>query len=171
MKSILKRLQHNLPLFIGVVAVIAGGIGFFGIQALTGKTSDSKITAVAKSTCEVAACVDLMDGTTGLETLTVTTGSFVQFNSKDGKKYNLGIAQEKGSLKFDHADGEASHSHTEGDGHPDISGFNSGDFSGDEAWRVQFKEDGTFIFKDAYNQEISILVVVYTPGKDYTKIQ
>lgn len=153
MKKILKQLQHNLPLFIGVVAVIAGGIGFFGVQALTGPKSS---VSPVKTSCDVT-CVDLYSDKASPDTLTITVGSTVQFNSKDSKPHALYIGKT-----------EDGHAHS---AHAGDENFSSGVFEGDEAWRVQFKDQGSYIFKDEKNPKVEILVVVYTPGKDYTKIQ
>ncbi|PLS81799.1 hypothetical protein CYG49_01500 [Candidatus Saccharibacteria bacterium] len=81
-------------------------------------------------------------------TIAVPVGSFVQFNSADGKSHSLSLGG-----------GGEEHSHT-GD-------FSSGTFGADEAWRVQFKDEGTFKFHDHLNPKINVLIIVYTPGKDY----
>lgn len=100
------------------------------------------------SSCEAANCVSLNKEAASPETLTVKTDDFVQFNSTDGKKHNISLV----------------HS---GAQHDDESHYDSGDFAGDEAWKVQFKKDGAYSFQDKYNEKINVSVVVYTPGKDY----
>ena len=93
-------------------------------------------------------CIDLRKDDSSPTTVTVIKDSYVQFNSADGKTHNLSLGE-----------GGAEHDHK--------GIFRSGNFGADEAWRVQFDDEGTFIFHDHLNPKISILVVVYTPGKDY----
>ncbi len=57
---------------------------------------------------------------------------------------------------------DGSHKHT--------GTYISGDFKADEAWKVQFKEAGTFDFHDHYRPELHVTVVVYKSGGDH-KIQ
>ena len=103
---------------------------------------------VASSSCPVDACVNLLSGSAEPETVIVTKGQYVQFKSADGEKHNIELA----------------HS---GAQHKDPSRYESGDFQKDEAWKVQFKEDGTYTFRDKYNEAINVSVVTYTPGEDY----
>lgn len=168
MKKNRQKLVFDRPVgFIVIVALIAGTIGFVGMNKLASSKKSSRVVA-----CDAKECVNLRDGLAVPDTINVPVGSFVQFNSADGKKYNLAIKNEKGSLAYDHGGG--ADNHEEGDIHAeeshhdaDSSAFKSGDFKDDEAWRVQFKEKGTYIFTDAYNPKISILVVVYQPGGTY----
>lgn len=144
MKGQLRKFLAQPALFFGTIAVIAGLIGFAGITALnSGKETDSTNCA--------GICVALGPKVASPDTVTVAKGDFVQFNSADGKTHSLSLGK-----------GGEEHSHN--------GKFNSGDFKGDEAWRVQFNEDGSFFFHDHYNPKVNVLVVVYTPGKDY-KIQ
>lgn len=98
--------------------------------------------------CEVAACISLKENAADPNIVSVANGSFVQFNSSDGKKHNISLA----------------HS---GAQHDDPQRYESGDFGADEAWKVQFKKDGAYSFRDKYNDNITVSVVVSTPGKDY----
>ncbi len=122
-----------------VTAVVSFGVGF----ALSGNKPD-------QTDCK-GTCVALYENKAHPDTLAVKTGSFVQFNSNDGKTHSLSLGK-----------GGEAHSHT--------GTFSSGDFESNEAWRVQFKKEGTYAFHDHYNPKINVLIVVYTPGKDY-KIQ
>ncbi len=45
--------------------------------------------------------------------------------------------------------------------------FESGDFGANEAWKVQFKDEGTFQFHDHLNPKISVLMVAYIKDKQY----
>jgi plastocyanin len=92
-------------------------------------------------------CVELRPGGMMPDELAVKAGSFVQFNSADGKKHNL--AEGDGSDSGHHNN----HDHT--------GRFASGDFAADEAWRVQFKQRGTYKLHDHYNPNLRILIVVY----------
>lgn len=90
-----------------------------------------------------AVCVYLEDKAEP-DTLTVKVGEYVQFNSNDGKKHSLSLG--KG-----------------GEVHEHNGPFSSGEFKADEAWRVQFKEPGTYYFHDHFDPAINILLVVYDP--------
>lgn len=140
----LQKLLRKPKLFIPVVFVIVGLIGFgtaFGISRMDD-------TASASSCGDQANCINLYGKTADPDTIAVTAGSYIQFNSSDGGKHNIALA---------HA---AVH-------HEDSSEYESGEFGGDEAWRVQFKKDGAYTFRDKYHPEVKINVIVYTEGKDY----
>lgn len=131
-------------LAVAFVAIAAGG---FGIAY----NLSNKNTAIAAAAECAGTCVYLREGKADPATVAVPAGSFVQFNSADGTTHNM--SQGKGG---------AAHEHN--------GSFSSGPFKADEAWRVQFKKEGTYHFHDHYNPNINVMVVVYTPGKDY-KIQ
>lgn len=116
----------------------------FGVVYGLSKDSNRSIQTQCDGTC-VALYADKADP----EVLTVTKDSFVQFNSADGQKYNLTTGGDNGVH------------------HDRFDQYNSGDFKAGEAWRVQFKQDGAYSFKDIYHPKIKLNVVVYTPGKDY----
>lgn len=79
------------------------------------------------------------------DTVTIQAGDTVQFNSGDGKKHDMAMGK-----------GGADHEHT--------GAFHSGEFGADEAWRVQFKQAGTYYMHDHENPDINVLIVVYTPS-------
>ncbi len=133
---------------VGLILFIAA-ISFAAVFSFAQKKNSSR--SLNKADCPVSECVSLYSQSASPDTITVTVGSFVQFNSSDGKKHNISLA----------------HSVVQ---HEDASEYESGDFEADEAWKVQFKKDGAFTFRDKYNDRISVNVIVYTPGKDY-KIQ
>ncbi len=128
----------GLVMFVG-----AASFGVFYSLANNRKPAPKK--------CLVEACVSLYTQSADPTVITVTSGSYVQFNSADGKKHNIALA----------------HSGTQ---HDDASEYESGDFGAGEAFKVQFKKDGAYTFRDKFNDAISVNVVVYTAGKDY-KIQ
>lgn len=144
--------------FLGV-AILAFGI-VYGLLRLQGqgyrgrygtKTSKASQATSFTTNCPATACIKLLGKTADPDTITVTTGSYVQFNSADGGKHNMAL--EHSSIQ-----------------HDDSSEYESGDFKKDEAWKVQIKQDGAYTFRDKYNPGLKISIVAYTKGKDY-KIQ
>jgi plastocyanin len=104
-------------------------------------------STVSSSSCE-GTCVALTKDGASPNSIAIVKGSTVQFNSADGKTHSLSLGK-----------GGEEHSHT--------GKFSSGDFKADEGWRVQFNDEGSFYFHDHFNPKINVLVVVYTPGKEY----
>lgn len=137
-----KKKQHNQTGLIVAIAIVVGLVSFGMSYALTNKKAESR------KDCN-GTCVGLYKNKAIPDTIAVVRGTFVQFNSKDGKTHDLSLGK-----------GGEHHEHT--------GTFQSGDFNANEAWRVQFKDDGSYYFHDHLNPAINILVVVYTPGKDYT---
>lgn len=117
----------------------------FGLVYGISRSTDNR--TVHRAACEDT-CVALTEDGASPNAIAVATGSYVQFNSADGKSHNLSIG--KG-----------------GDEHEHTGKFYSGEFQADEGWRVQFNEEGSFTFHDHFNPQINIVVVVYTPGKEY----
>lgn len=151
--QILKKLTSNTLVLALGVTVIAAVIGFVGVKSLTG----SKALVSGKSCSGL--CVNITKDGMDPDTLTVKVGEYVQFNSADGQQHNIGLGAGKEAKSADQEhEAHESHEH-KGD-------FVSGDFSADEAWRVQFKKAGTYKFHDHYNPNLNILVVVYQPGAD-----
>lgn len=142
MKSIKPR---NQSLILALILTVAVLIGFGAMYGLAAKNTPNRRQAVCK---DKDICVSLLADKASPETLTISVGSYVQFNSADGKSHNLSVG--KGGEDHDHG-----------------GKFSSGEFKADEGWRVQFNEEGTYFFHDHLNPKINILVVVYTPGKDY----
>ncbi len=126
----------------GIVAVVS----FLG-ASFAGTLSGTK-TQIQQSRCDASACISLSKQSSQPGVITVTSGSYVKFNSGDGQKHNVALI----------------HS---GIQHEDENRYESGDFGADEAWKVQFKKDGTYTFEDKYNENAEISVIVYTPGKKY----
>lgn len=142
MKSFKKADKNQNQLFV-VVFIIALIVGF----ALVYSISSDKKGTYSKSSC-TDTCVALLENKASPDTITVKVGDYVQFNSADGKSHKLSLGK-----------GGEEHSHS--------GKFNSSEFKSDEAWRVQFKEEGTFYLHDHLNPKINVLVVVYTEGKEY----
>lgn len=122
-------------------------VGFGLVYGLSDRSTT--ITNRANS-CE-GTCIALKKEGASPATVAVPVGGFVQFNSADGASHSLSIGS-----------GGHDHNHT--------GKFSSGTFKADEAWRVQFKDEGTFKFHDHLNPKINVLIIVYTPGKEY-KVQ
>lgn len=81
------------------------------------------------------------------DALTVKTGEYVQFNSKDGKSHQ--IASGSGSAY--------GNSHV----HQSQGGIDSETFGPRDGYKVQFKKAGTYEFHDNLNPKIFITVVAY----------
>lgn len=138
---------------IATVAVIAGVGGFLVML----NVASSKKNSTASTLCEATACVNLLQQGADPLSISVPIGSFVQFNSSDGSKYSLGLG----------ANHSVTNSGAQHDMHAASGAFSSGDFGEGEAWRVQFKDRGTYLFTDKYNEKVTVLVVAYEPGGDY----
>ena len=142
----LSRLLAKPAVLIGVVFLLVGLIGFSSVYIVS---SSSDVPARTQTICAKGdTCIALLGPTASPDIVTVKTGEYVQFNSADGERHNLSLAN------------DAEHSEN-------VGTYESGDFEGDEAWRVQFKKDGTYAFADKYNPEVNLRVIVYTEGKDY----
>lgn len=137
-----KDLANKRSLVIVSLFIAAGLVGFSVVYAMSKNTDSNEQT-----NCE-GTCVALYKDRADPDTVTVPVGTYVQFNSADGKAHSLSLGE-----------GGGEHDHT--------GKFNSGKFQADEGWRVEFKDEGTFYFHDHLNPKINVLVVVYTPGKDY----
>lgn len=137
------RALNRFSTFQMVLLVLAVSLLAFTAAFLMAKNTST----VSGISCE-GTCVALKSGGANPNSIAVAKGSSVQFNSADGKTHSLSLGE-----------GGEEHSHS--------GKFSSGDFKADEAWRVQFNDEGSFYFHDHYNPQINILVVVYTPGKEY----
>lgn len=128
-----------------VAAFVLAALASFGVAY----TVASNMNESTKSTASCdGLCVDLHEEEAKPATIAVPLGSTVQFNSADGKSHSLSL-------------GKGGHEHVH------KGKFNSGEFSANEAWRVEFSDEGTFVFHDHLNPKINVLVVVFTPGKEY----
>lgn len=143
-----QRFVHKQTIILVAIALLASFISFSVVKAISVNNSHKNTSSVpaCKDTC-----VSLYEDKASPNTIAVAVGSYVQFNSKDGKTHDLSLG----------AGGEE---------HQHMGKFQSGEFKADEGWRVQFKNEGTFTFHDHYNPKVNIVVIVYTPGKDY-KVQ
>lgn len=98
--------------------------------------------------------VDLLGDHAEPSVVSVEKGQYVQFNTKDNKRHDIGQGRGESVTHPTHSD--VGHEHA-------FEAKQSGVFGGDEAYKVQFKETGTFTFHDHLNPTISIVVVVYEP--------
>lgn len=138
----IKRILRGRGLVV-VTALLLGAIGFSGSYAFAQHKN-------SKGTNCPGYCVSLSgNNKPDPEVLTIPTGSYVQFNAVDGAHHN--IALEHSAVQ-----------------HDDPSKYESGDFAADEAYKIQFKHDGAYTFRDTYNPDVHINVVAYTPGKNYS---
>lgn len=119
-----------------IVAVLAGILSFGGSYALTNMRTQ------ASQASDGVVQVALHENSAKPDSIAVTTGQTVMFNSADGKIHNLSL-------------GEG------GDEHDHHGPFYSGEFGADEAWRATFEQPGTYFFHDHTNPDINVLVVVY----------
>lgn len=141
----LSSIKHS-PFVVVAIAIFFGAVGFTVIWQLS---SNRRAQQTRSRSCSVAMCVSLKPNEADPDTITVKVGDVVQFNSADGKAHSLSTGL-----------GGAAHEHT--------GPYSSGEFKADEAWRVKFKEAGTFKFHDHNNPKINILVVAYQQGGDHT---
>ncbi len=144
-----KYLKKSTLLTAGIIVVMAL-VGFgvaFGLSQKSNKPAATKQPYCPQN----EACISLHGKSASPDIITVKSGTFVRFNSADGGKH---------SIALQHAAAQ----------HNDDSEYHSGEFAADEAYRVQFKKDGSYTFRDELNSDYEIKVVVYTPGKDY-KVQ
>lgn len=140
----MKHFKNSVKIQLFAV-VLAGIVGFGAVYGFSSAYMDTK--SASQDDCKDT-CVALRKDGANPNSIAVALDSYVQFNSADGKSHNLSIG--KG-----------------GDEHEHTGKYYSGEFQADEAWRVQFKEEGTYTFHDHLNPKINIVVIVYQPGKDY----
>lgn len=143
--------------FVPLIAVIALTIGYVGSSAY------AKRNIAPAVACQDVCISILKDGFSKSE-VAVKVGTFIEFVEADGQMHNLAL----GSGIEAHGDTsghEEDVSHTTNEKHNDehehVSGTESGEFGKGEAWRVQFKQKGTYIVHDHLHPESSILVVAY----------
>jgi plastocyanin len=85
--------------------------------------------------------------------LRLPIGDYAQFNSNDGEKHDIAQGQGDGF--------GASHEH-------DKSGQESGTFSADEGYKVQFKKVGIYEFHDHFHPATHVTVIAYDPNEKKT---
>jgi plastocyanin len=139
--------SYVLPGIIFIVSLAVGAVIFIA-TATSPRSSGEVVVAGASSDASVHMVALGPNDAADPNTLAIKVGEYIQFNSNDGKQHQ--IAQGKG-----HDFGE-DHEHIEG-------GLESGTFAADEAFKVQFKQQGTYFFHDNLNPSITISVVVYDP--------
>lgn len=167
MKSILKKFT-TLPLMIATLAAVSLLAGFVSVSAL------NQPAAVQTNGCDVT-CIDITESGFSQAELAVTTGSTVEFRSADGRSHNLALgrgtdhsAHKEPTTEPHHGDDHhaeaTSHDDHDKQAHDHVAGTESGEFGANEAWRVQFKQPGTYLIHDHLNPDFTILVVVYDPA-------
>ncbi len=129
----MKRFKYSV--MFTLLALVAGVISF--TVASRGSAQSS-----GEMSLQNDVAVSLRDEGAVPDTITVRAGQTVQFNSADGRSHNLSLGK-----------GGEEHNHR--------GPFASGEFGADEAWRVQFKQAGSYFFHDHYNPSSIVLVVVY----------
>ncbi len=151
------------------VALLVGLASFGVAYAVSQRDSDKSSTTTANATAATCKgnCVYLKADGASPDIVTITAGSFVEFVAADGKSHNIAAVEHDRDDNAEHTE-EAGHADKTG-GHNDL-GYKSGEFAADEAWRVQFKKDGTYTFADKLNPKVHVNVIVYTEGKEY-KVQ
>lgn len=142
-----KNITRDRAVLFAAILIIAGLFSFGTVHTVSARNIRNQLS---KTRCQ-SFCIGLYEDRASPDTIAVPLGNYVQFNSKDGKTHDLSFGE-----------GGVEHVHS--------GKFYSGDFSANEGWRVQFNQEGTFYFHDHLNPKISILIIVYSPGKNY-KIQ
>lgn len=143
----MKNLFKNKTfLKIGIVGFIAIVVGFTASTTLLPKHA-----AGSAKNCPDT-CVLLTADGMNPNVLAIKKGQYVQFVTADGQEHEIGIGS---------GEGDEDHHHE----HEHLSDYTSGDFGPGEAWRVQFKEVGSYQFHDHHHPKLNILVVVYDPAK------
>lgn len=141
----LKKLRSNQTVVLVALVLVAGIVGFGATYLLASRNKNE----VASQVNCTGTCVNLLGSKASPDTLAVTVGSYVTFNSADGQSHELTLGD------------PSKH------GHADAGSFESGVFKSDESFKVQFKQEGTYRFTDKLHQETTIIIVVYTEGKEY----
>jgi plastocyanin len=149
MKQKNNRSQKAIYLYVLFFSMLIG----FGVFMFIARTQSSN-AIVRSNTCRQSTCIDITSSGLRPDSVAVRKGDTVQFNTKDGQLHNFGIG---GGSDHSSQGKDASGGH----GHEHFGEYASGDFGADQAWRVQFKQTGTYMFHDHYNPNLNVLVVVY----------
>lgn len=160
--NILKDIPRTFLVAFAVMFLIGIAGGFLAV------TQDTGSTQASAQSCE-GYCVDLTEEAAYPVSVAVPVGEYVQFNTKDDKVHNL-IVNAAADAHGGEAHGGAHSDDTADKDHHDVpeGALQSDHFGRNEAWRVQFKQAGTFRITDIHNENIDIVVVAYTPGGDYS---
>lgn len=148
----------------GLLFLAAIGAGLISFTVVNNIKGNEKLSATAEQKTCSDICVSLTESAMSPNAIFVKVGEFVQFNTNDGKTHNISLgagADVHDDASEDHHD--ADHETTP---HEHTGAYSSGEFGVGEAWRVQFKEPGTYMLHDHYNPKLFITVVVYQPGAD-----
>lgn len=154
-KQLAQKLR-SYKLIAVVVLLLAMGIGYKGARLYADRSSKA-------STCTDTCVYINRDGFSQTE-LAIAVGNYVEFRSADGESHNLALGEGSEHSDDEHIDTHNDHELTE-HAHDHVAGTESGVFKADEAWKVQFKQPGTYVIHDHLHPELSILVVAYEPSK------
>ena len=121
-----------------LIAIAIGLASFAVVYSITPQTQTKQAAQYSLT------MINLLANKASPDQAVVKVGQTIQFNSRDGKNHNLSLGE---GHDHDHSAGT----------------YQSGLFKADEAWKVTFKEPGTFTFHDEENPNISIIVVAYNP--------
>ncbi len=136
--------RKQILLFVGVL-VVATGLGF-GLSSLTQRHSLVRADGTH--------IIELRSNGATPDAIAVVKGSYVEFDVKDKRTYNIGQGSGNDEVHQQaHAD---IHDHPKG-------AIESGAFGPGQGYRVLFNKTGTFQFHDHLNPKISITVIVYEP--------
>ncbi len=114
MKTFRGAVKKQMVTLVAVL-LVASLVSFVAIYTLSAKYKHTQVSS--KVNCKDT-CVSLFEDKASPNTIAVGVGSYVQFNSKDGKTHDLSLG----------AGGEE---------HQHFGKFQSGEFKGDEGWRVR----------------------------------
>ena len=168
----MKRLKNIAPL----IAIALLGLVGFSASLVYASNRSNKYTQLPDISSNDMGDKEVKLTANGAkpDQISVVVGKSVEFKSSDGKTHSLSLGEGSGersaysssNLKLAHngAEHDAVQSDTGHESkHEHQAGFSSGEFKADEAWRVTFKEAGTYFFHDHLNPDINILVVAYEP--------
>lgn len=130
--------RKQIGIFASVL-VVSAGIGFFAIQFTQPKVRNDGTHQV-----------ELRSNGAVPTAIAVVKGSFVEFDTKDGRSHN--IYEGSGHA---HSDNSSASS----------GGPESGIFGPGSGYRVTFSQLGTYEFRDHLHDNIAVTVIVYEPKK------
>lgn len=136
--------RKQIILFVGVLA-IATGLGY-GLSSLSQRHPLLR--------ADKTHIIELRSSGASPDAIAVVKGSYVEFDVKDNRTYNIG--QGSGDDPVHQQAHVDIHDHPKG-------AIESGAFGPGQGYRVTFNKTGTFQFHDHLNPKISITVIVYEP--------
>lgn len=140
-----KSFNTKTLVILGAVLVATIGLGF-GLSKVSNKQSSAKADA--------SHIIELRASGASPDSIAVVKGSYVQFDVKDNRTYNIG--QGSGDDPVHQSMNLNEHDHPK-------SAKESGIFGPGQGYRVTFSNVGTYTFHDHANPKISITVIVYEP--------